>query len=262
MRRSRAARDGGEVRQTVTTVAAHLPGPSRHDAGRSARARGDAAVLHASIRQRRQPPPRVRLGGRGGGRARPQAGRATDRRQRRRRSSSPAAPPRPTTSRSRAPRRCAASRATTSSPWPPSTRRCSTPASSLETAGLRGHAWCRCEQDGRIDLDELRGGDHRQHHADLDDDRQQRDRRAAADRRDRRGLPRRRACCSTPTRCRRPARCRSTSTALNVDLVSLTRAQDVRPQGRRRALCAPQPEGPAGRQSPAAATSAACAPAR
>ena len=48
--------------------------------GRSARARGDAAVLHRALRQRRQPQPLVRLDGREGGRAGARASRRADRR--------------------------------------------------------------------------------------------------------------------------------------------------------------------------------------
>ena len=71
-----AARDSGRpasLRRAVVTCrrnddeASDLHGLPRHDARRSAGARGDAAVLHAALRQRREPQPRVRLGGRGGG---------------------------------------------------------------------------------------------------------------------------------------------------------------------------------------------------
>ena len=52
---------------------ADIPGQPRHDAGRSARAGGDAAVFHRAVRQRRQPAARFRSeGGRGGGPARDQ----------------------------------------------------------------------------------------------------------------------------------------------------------------------------------------------
>ena len=50
----------------------------------------------------------------------------------------------------------------------------------------------------------------------------------------------RRACSSTPTRCRASARSPFDVETMNVDLASHHRAQDVRPQGRRRALRAPQ----------------------
>ena len=53
---------------------------------------------------------------------------------------------------------------------------------------------------------------HRQDDPHLDHDRQQRDRRDPADRRDRRDREREGRSCSTPTPCRRSARCRSTST--------------------------------------------------
>ena len=83
-------------------------------------------------------------------------------------------------------------------------------------------------------------------------------------RRDRQDHAASRACSSTPTRCRASARCRSTSTTMNIDLASHHRAQDVRPQGRRRALRAAQQaaRAPRRRRSTAAATSAACARAR
>jgi DNA-binding IscR family transcriptional regulator len=69
---------GGE---TDDDEAADLHGLPRHDAGGSAGARGDAAVLHRAVRQRREPQPRLRLGGRGGGGGRAQAGGRPDRRE-------------------------------------------------------------------------------------------------------------------------------------------------------------------------------------
>ena len=92
------------------------------------------------------------------------------------------------------------------------------------------------QTDGLVDLDDAARRDHRQDDPDLDHARQQRDRHRPADRRDRRDRARRRASCSTPTPCRRSARSRSTSTTMKVDLAVDHRAQDVRAQGRRRAL--------------------------
>ena len=79
------------------TQAPHLHGQPRDHAGRSARARGDAAVLHAGVRQRRQPHPQLRLDGREGGRDGARAGRRADRRHAARRSSGPRARPSRTT---------------------------------------------------------------------------------------------------------------------------------------------------------------------
>ena len=62
--------------------ASDLHGLSRDDAGGPARRRGDAAVLHGALRQRRQPQPSVRLGGGRGGREGAQADRGSHRRQR------------------------------------------------------------------------------------------------------------------------------------------------------------------------------------
>ena len=83
---------------------------------RPARGRGDAAVLHREVRQRRQPQPPASAGRprRPSSEAREQIA-APDRRRRPRRSSSPAAPPRATTWPSRAWPRCTRRRATTSS---------------------------------------------------------------------------------------------------------------------------------------------------
>ena len=81
----------------------------------------------------------------------------------------------------------------------------------LEKDGYRV-TYLPVQKDGRISLDELRGRDHRQDDPRHDHDRQQRDRRHPADRRDRRDREGEGRSCSTPTRCRRSARCRSTST--------------------------------------------------
>ena len=96
--------------------APHLHGQPRDDAGRSARARGDAAVLHREVRQRREPQPRLRLDGRRGGRAtRASRSPSSSAPRARRRSSSPRARPRATTSPSRASPSSTRTRATTSS---------------------------------------------------------------------------------------------------------------------------------------------------
>ena len=95
----------------------HLHGQPLDDAGRSARARGDAAVLHArTSATRRQPQPRLRLERREGGRAGARAGRRAHRRRAPRRSCGPRARPSRSTSRSRAPPSSTRRRATTSSP--------------------------------------------------------------------------------------------------------------------------------------------------
>ncbi len=72
------------------------------------------------------------------------------------------------------------------------------------------------------------------------------------------------ACCSTPTPSRRSARSRSTWTADNDRPRVADGAQDVRPQGRRRAVRAPARRRACGwrRRWTVAATSAACGPAR
>ena len=131
---------------------ANLHGQSRHHAGGSARARGDAAVLHRQIRQRGQPQPQFRLGGGERGREGPQADGGPDRRQPRKRSFSPAARPNRTTWRSRAWPRCMPRRATTSSRRRPSTRRFSIPASSWRKHGCRV-TYLPVKADGLVDLD-------------------------------------------------------------------------------------------------------------
>ncbi len=103
-------------RATDGPEAPHFHGQPLDDAGRPARARGDAAVLHDEVRQRGEPQPPVRLGGGRGGRLRARADREAHRREgQRRRSSSRAARPRATTSRSRASPSSTRTRATTSS---------------------------------------------------------------------------------------------------------------------------------------------------
>ena len=92
-----------------------LHGLSRHDARRPAGGRGDAAVFHRALRQRRQPQPSVRLGGGGGGGQGAQAGGRPDRRQREGNRLHERRHRVRTTSRSRASPRCIARRATTSS---------------------------------------------------------------------------------------------------------------------------------------------------
>ena len=53
----------------IRNAEARLPRLSRHDPGRSSRARGDAAVLHRGLRQPGEPPARVRVEGAGSGRS-------------------------------------------------------------------------------------------------------------------------------------------------------------------------------------------------
>ena len=72
------------------------------------------------------------------------------------------------------------------------------------------------------------------------------------------------ACCSTPTPRRRSARSRSTSGAMGIDLLSLTGAQVLRPEGGGRAVRAAAEAAAASSpaRSTAAGTRTACAPAR
>ncbi len=132
----------------------------------------------------------------------------------------------------------------------------------LEKEGYRV-TYLPVQKDGLISLDDLRARDHRQDDSHHDHDRQQRDRRRPADRRDRRdregeGHPvphRRRAGGRQDSVQRQRAQGRP-----GVD----QRAQDVRAEGRRRALRAAPQSARAARaaSSTAAATSAACARAR
>ena len=169
-----------------------------------------------------------------------QADRRPDRRERRRRSSSRAAPPSRTTSRSRASPRCTARRATTSSRAVTEHKAVLDTCKRLEKEGFRV-TYLPVQKDGLIDLDELRAAITRQDDPRHDHDGQQRDRRPPADRRDRRDregeghpLPHRRRAGGRQGAVRRERRPK-------VDLASLTRAQDVRPEGRRRAV-RPPPE--------------------
>ena len=191
--------------------ASDLHGLSRHDAGRSARRRGDAAVLHRALRQRRQPQPSVRLGGRGGGREGAQAGRRSDRRE-------------------REGDRLHQRRDRVEQPGDQGRRR-DVPREGQSHHHVRhraqgGHRHVQAAREGRLPRHLSAGAegrphqprraarrDHRQDDPHLDHDRQQRDRRHPADRRDRRDREGEGRSCSTPTRCRRSARCRSTSTS-------------------------------------------------
>ena len=140
----RSARDPIAVSNQARSrnAEARLPRLSRHDAGRSPRARGDAAVLHRRLRQSGEPPARVRLAGGRGGRLVPAAKSRRSSARRPARSSSRAARPNRTTWRSRARRTPAASAAITSSRWRPSTSRCSIRSrrSSARAGGSPGSA--------------------------------------------------------------------------------------------------------------------------
>ena len=188
---------------------ANLHGQQRHDADRSARGRGDVALFHRALRQRRQPPPRLRLESGGSRRAGPRPGCRPDRCQPPRKSSSPAAPPRATTSPSRAWRRCIATRAITSSRSSPSTRRSSIRASGWSATASASPS-CRWTAIGRVSAEQVARGPHRQDDPGQHHGGQQRDRHAAADRGNRQAVQGARRALSTPTRCRRSARCRST----------------------------------------------------
>ena len=190
--------------------ASDLHGLPRHDARRSTGARGDDAVLHAALRQRRQPQPLVRLGGRGGGGDCPQAGRRSDWRQRegnhlherRDRVEQPGDQGR----RGDVPRE--------GQPHHHLRDRAQGGDRHVQEAREAGRArHLSAGAEGRPHQPRRAARrDHRQDDPHHDHDREQRDRRAAADRGDRRDregegdpVPHRRAC-------RRSARCRSTST--------------------------------------------------
>ena len=100
------------------------------------------------LRQRRQPQPRLRLGGREGGRHGARAGRRADRRARPRRSSSPAARPSPTTSRSRAWPSSTRTRATTSSPPMTEHKAVLDTCKALERKGLATVTYLPVDKDG------------------------------------------------------------------------------------------------------------------
>ena len=72
--RNRQSRDEPGGRR-IERAAAGLSRQPRHDPDRPPGRRGDAAVLHRALRQRRERLAPLRLGGRGGRRARPRAGR-------------------------------------------------------------------------------------------------------------------------------------------------------------------------------------------
>ena len=79
----------------------------------------------------------------------------------------------------------------------------------LEKDGMRV-TYLPVQQNGLVDLDQLRERDHGQDHPDQHHVRQQRNRRAAADSPRSARSPRNAACCSIPTRRRRSARFRWT----------------------------------------------------
>ena len=126
--------------------------------------------------------------------------------------------------------------AITSSRWRPSTRRCSIRAARCEQRRLARRRCCRSTRDGLIDLDALRAMRSRERTAlvsvmaanneigvlqPIADDRRDRAREGRAG--------------STPTRCRRSGKVPFDVEALDVDLASLTRPQDLRAEGCRRA---------------------------
>ena len=161
-----------------------LHGLSRDDAVRSARRRGDAAVLHGALRQRREPQPSVRLGSGGGGREGAQAGRRPDRRQpegnrlhqRRHRVRQPGDQGRRRdVPREGQPHHHRGDRAQGDP------RHLQAPREGRLPRHLPAGAEGRPDQPRRAE-----GGDHRQDDPDHDHGRQQRDRRDPADRRDRR----------------------------------------------------------------------------
>ena len=232
---------------------------------RSAGRRGDAAVLHREVRQPGQPQPPLRLGGRGGGRRRARArspqliGAAIPRR-----SSSPPARPSRSTSRIKGVAEMYRRRATTSSPPPSSTRPCSTSCKRLERQGFEV-TYVPVRPDGLIDAErdpQARSPTRRSSSRSCSPT--TRSARSSDDRRDRQAAPRRRASSSTPTPRRPSGKIAVDVEAMDIDLLSLHGAHDLRAQGRRRALRAAQGRRACAwrRRWTAAATSAACARAR
>ena len=177
--------DGVHQARALIMAAAGLSRFPRHDPGRPAGARGDAAVFQRAVRQSGQPAARLRLGSAEGGRHRARRRSRRSSAPARPRSCSPAAPANRTTSRSKGRSTRGAIAAITSSPRQPSTSRCSTPAPASRREGCRV---TRLGVDSRRIHRSRRAarGDHRPHGAHLDHGGQQRDRRAAAARRDRR----------------------------------------------------------------------------
>ena len=101
-------------------------------------------------------------------------------------------------------------RATTSSPPATEHKAVLDPCKRLERDGFQV-TFLPVDKYGRVDAEQVARGDHRQDDPGHHHGGQQRDRHRCSRSRRSASCARRRACCSTPTPCRRSARCRSTS---------------------------------------------------
>ena len=144
------------LRNDHARQAPYLHGQPLDDAGRPARSRGDAPVLHREVRQRGEPQPRLRLDRGRGGRLRARADRQAHRRAERegdrlhvRRDA------RATTSRSRGSPSSTRTRGTTSSRRWSSTRPSSTRASASRRRASRSPTSASAN-DGRVDPDDVK----------------------------------------------------------------------------------------------------------